>query len=117
MTQTQSPPDELELQQRVEQLTERVEALEEKLEAATGTTSTPSFGGPAGLDARDSAVVDALDAGDVLGLKTFRRLYRDRTDIRQSDTVAERVRNLTQTEFFEEAGHSRWRYVGGGSGE
>lgn len=98
------------LRREVEQLRERVAELESQV--GPGGSALP----PAASDYRDARVLDPLDAGDTVHLHDLRELYRSRTDIRDDSTLRERIKDLVETEAFEQIGKQRWRYHGTGGG-
>jgi len=69
-------------------------------------------------DHRDHAVLDAIDDGTVVGLRTLRSLYHTHTDVQSGDTVKNRIKRLTTDGPFERAGTQAWRYTpAGGDGD
>jgi hypothetical protein len=96
------------LREEVARLRDRVDALEEQVGA--GTSSLP----PAAKDYRDARVLKALDAGDVVPLQRLRTLYQERSDVRDADTLRDRVESLVSSDAFENIGMQRWRYHGPG---
>jgi hypothetical protein len=94
------------LERENERLRDRIDDLEDQL-----SPDSPTFS-PAASDYRDARVLEALDAGDKLRLSTLRSLYLERTDIQYDKTLRDRVKNLVESDAFEEIGHQRWRYIG-----
>lgn len=66
------------------------------------------------FDHRDQAVLDILEQKnpDRVSLQQLRSLYRKATDVRQSETLKERIRFLTTEGPFEHAGGQTWTYSG-----
>jgi hypothetical protein len=102
----------------VEALRKKVNTLEariDELEAQSDGTENGEGSEPrrTGRDGRDQAVLDELDAGEVVSLRRLQGLYRTHTDIRSERTLKNRVRSLTKRSEFEQAAHAKWRYIGG----
>jgi hypothetical protein len=87
-------------------LRDRVYELEEQMGA--GGSSLP----PIASDYRDARVLEALSPGETVDLQQLQDLYQQRTDIREGDTLRSRVKDLVESEGFEEEGFQRWRYLG-----
>ncbi|WP_136690071.1 hypothetical protein [Halorhabdus amylolytica] len=85
---------------------QRITALEDRLE--NGSTLPPGA-----ADHRDARVLEAIEPGDVVQLRTLRSLYEDRTDIRDEETLRERIKDLTRRDAFELVGRQHWQYLGG----
>lgn len=67
------------------------------------------------LDKRDKDVLRAIvaDGTDRVSLSEFRRLYRQYTDVRASETMADRIRYLVSEGPFERIGTKRvWEFTG-----
>lgn len=100
------------LRDRVDRLAAEVERLEERvaeLEAQDGSPSSSTL--PEGAtDYRDARVIEALTPGETVTPRRLRDLYRDRTDIRDSDTLRDRTKALVGREPFEPTGQSTWRF-------
>jgi|GEM_PF-1120068 len=77
----------------------RVDALEEQDE------QTVERG-----DHRDQAVLDVLEPGEAVTVRRFRTLYRRHTDLKNSDTISERIRTFTSGPEFEPCGNRVWQY-------
>ena len=105
-------------QEEVERLRNRVEALEDELaELKAGDTTDAGSGGSGKFtDARDAAVIDALEPGANVTLQNLQFLYRSRTDIRAEDTLQSRIKHLTKTPLFERD-QNGWTFVGEGTDE
>jgi len=95
------------LREEVARLRDRVDALEDQI---GGSSTLPRHA----KDYRDARVLAALDAGDEVHLDRIRTLYQERSDVRDADTLRDRVRDLVQTEAFTPTGRQRWRYHGPG---
>lgn len=67
---------------------------------------------PMYIDRRDEAVVEQLEVGKVYGVTRIKKLYKQRTDIRQESTAKERKNNLVNSPAFENTGIGWFRYVG-----
>lgn len=99
--------DVAELAARVHDLEERLERYAERLAELEGDDegATPSRG-----DHRDAAVLEALDPGETVAVRRFKKLYRRRTDLMNSGTIADRIRNLVTGPEFETCGDRVWQY-------
>lgn len=96
------------VREEIEALRERVAELEAQV--GTGSSTLP----PAASDYRDARVLEAIDVGDDVHLRDIRELYTDRTDIRDGETLRDRVKDLVESEAFDHVGTQRWRYLGSG---
>lgn len=72
-----------------------------------GDTDSPHF------DRRDQAVLESLaaDDPDAVPVKDLRKRYRKLTDIRQDETLKDRVKTLTNYGPFEYKSGSVWHYA------
>jgi len=115
---TEQPTDQIEaLREEIDQLhlelakaRQRITDLEERVESSS---TLP----PAASDWRDARVLDALEEGDYLSVTEFRDLIKSRTDVREQETVTERLKGLVKSDAFETAGTRRWRYIGSTGGD
>lgn len=89
---------------------DRIADLEEQVGPSSSLPAAAS-------DWRDARVFEALDAGQVIGVSTFRDVVAEATDIRDSDTITERVKSLAQGPAFEQVGSQRWRFCGPDGGD
>lgn len=105
-----------ELRERVEILEQRVSQLESVIEDSSSSSESSSS---SWRDARDAAVLDALDDNGIerVPLGLLRKLYRTRTDVRNPDTMRKRIKNLTEYGPFEYQGNSSWVYHEGAEDE
>lgn len=105
---TDEPTDET-LRERVDRLEREVATLRAQIEedADTASSTLP----PGASDYRDARVLEALAPGDTVGPGTLQDLYRDRTDVRDRETLRERIKSLVERGPFEHASRRRWRYV------
>lgn len=98
------------LRERVDEQDERIADLEAQIER--DSSGSPSSSRSSG---RDQAVIDQLDAGEVVTVSRLKDLYRTHTDIRTDRTLKNRVPSLLKRPDFEEVAFKKWRYTGGGS--
>jgi hypothetical protein len=96
------------LRQRVDRLERRVGELERLLDAQD---ETPADGQRDGLDTRDAAVVAVLEHGETYTRRDVSQAYLRETEIRDSDTAAERANGLLDRDFFQRA-NSGYTYRG-----
>lgn len=116
MSESPSEMDRVEMADEIRALRDRVDDLERRLDrlesdgSAAADTSQPGVS-----DHRDAAVVDALEHGQVVNASDLHALYRKRTDICDSDTSRQRVKQLVTNGPFGRVGPgpARWRYTGG----
>lgn len=104
----------------IDALRERIDRLEDELERLTtdagdgtdaSTTEDPREWLDVPADHRDAAVVEMLTPGETYAIRDLRSAYSRETDIRASETLADRVRTLVDAAAFERVGRSRrWRY-------
>jgi len=112
-TETDTDPDTTtpglqDLQHEIARLHERVDELEAQLDEPSRTNLPP------GLDGRDMAVVETLGCGDRVDVDDLREKYVRHTDVRASSTLADRVRAVTETEYFSEVEWQVWEFEGVG---
>jgi len=100
----QSDEEIVELRRELAALRRRVTELEQRINS---TSTLP----PAASDYRDARVLDVLSRGQTLHLRQLRSIYFDLTDIRDKETVRDRIKDLVESEVFEKVGQQRWRYV------
>lgn len=67
---------------------------------------------PMYIDKRDAAVIEQLEKGDLVRVKTIRRYYKRYTDIRQDKTAKERKNALVDTPAFENVSIGVFRFLG-----
>lgn len=79
--------------------------------SANESATTPSNVEP-DFDHRDRQVLAALreQNPDPVSLTQLRNLYRKKTDVRRSDTLAKRTRFLTSEGPFERVAFQKWRF-------
>lgn len=103
------------LRQEVRELRDRVADLEAQVDQSSSTTSMErSTLPPAAKDYRDARVLEAFSPGTEVNVNQLQALYRQRTDIRESDTLRKRIKRLVTGEAFETIDRGRWRYRGPG---
>jgi hypothetical protein len=96
-----------ELRRELAELRKRVSELESRLAHSSSTLP------PAASDYGDARVLDVLESGQTVHLRDLRRLYFEHTDIRDGDTVRDRIQDLVESSAFEPAAkHQRWTYLG-----
>lgn len=104
----------------VEALLDRIGALEERvgdLEAQleddkSSASSSGRFG-----DWRDQDVIDSLDAGQRVSLKSLEHSYRVEADLSSSKTIKSRIKSLTSAGPFQSIRHGVWEFTGGEDSE
>ncbi|WP_226043319.1 hypothetical protein [Natrinema sp. DC36] len=103
------------LEARNRQLTTRLK----KVEAVNGLSGGEiDLGDVSALDHRDEKVVKAIvaDGVNVVSLDDLRELYRGHTDVRDPETLKDRIKTLTATDLFKLKTHglhsNTWRFVG-----
>lgn len=102
-------PDPVEdLRDELEALRDRVAELEAQV--GPGGSSLPAVAS----DYRDARVLEAIDVGDEVHLRDLRALFLDRTDIRDDGTLRDRIKDLVESEAFDNVGTQRWEYLGPG---
>lgn len=97
------------LTERVAELETTVEALQRRLDRLE---QSDTAGESDGTDHYDEKVLDQLTIGETYQLDELKAACRA-AGLRRDDTILRRVKHLTKA-HFEKAGHSRWRYTGGG---
>lgn len=97
------------LVETIDQQQQRIERLE-TLATTFGEIEVTGVDSP-----HDRAVIDAIRTGDEreYTLKEFRELYKRHTNIRRSETLKKRIKDLTAHGPFEKIDSQRWLYVGG----
>lgn len=95
-----------------ERLLQRVDELEARLEDEREADDS-SGGGSVLVDRRDAAVMDCLGHGTTINVNQLEALYRSKTDVRNSSTIKNRIRSLTERDEFEYLQPGTWRFVGG----
>lgn len=98
------------LQKKINTLAGRVDDLESQLEEGESSTSSTS----SGVEHRDQAVLDQIDAGDHVSVSYLKQLYRINTDIRSDRTLKNRVQSLTNRPEFTWTAPGNWVYQGQG---
>jgi hypothetical protein len=104
------------LRERVDEQDERIANLEAQIERG-GSSSGSRSRFESGSDGRDQAVIDQLDAGEVVTVSRLKDLYRTHTDIRTDRTLKNRVPSLLKRPDFEEVAFKKWQYLGSAGGE
>lgn len=94
------------LDARIDEQDDRIDELERQVESGAGGVASTGGG-------RDQAVLDGLDAGEIVTVSGLKQRYRRHTDIRADRTLKSRVRSLTNRPEFEQVAHGTWRYTGG----
>lgn len=97
------------LRDEYEELYDRVGELE-----AVAAATEVDVGGPY-FDRRDRDVLGVLlqQRPERVTSKDLQNLYKKHTDIRQKETLKERVKNLVKRGPFDKIDHAEWRYRGG----
>ena len=93
------------LEARVEKLEARIRRLESELEPSDPSTSSKH-------DRFDRPVIAALEHGETYTTSRLSKLYLTETTIRNKKTAKERVKALTQQDFFQADGINRFTYRG-----
>lgn len=96
----------------IEQLEDRIEQLEENQNAGNGDNNS-TRGGYGFGDDRDASVLDTMERGETYPVKAIKARYIGETDIRNEETLRNRVTTLCDSQLFEPAGHGKKRFVGG----
>jgi len=94
------------LEEEHSRLRDRIDELERKLDSES--SALPA----AASDYRDARVLDGLQVGDEPRLSTLQTLYLGRTDIRDDETLRDRIEDLVESPAFETIGYQQWRYLG-----
>lgn len=98
------------VRKEIAQLRQRISDLEDQMGPSESTLP------PAAKDYRDARVLERLDEGEVVTLKRLQVLYQEFTDVKDRDTMRDRIEHLVQTPAFNRLAFQKWQYVGPGDG-
>lgn len=96
---------------KADNLNRRVRHLQEYTGATLSEDAEPMMSPE--FDHRDEAVLKTLVARnpETVGVKKLQKIYKRRTDVRDKETLRDRVKELTTQGPFEYEGSSKWRFT------
>lgn len=105
-----------ELRQRVDELEALTEALQKRVASQSERIDELESGASTGrnTDHRDAAVLEQLQPGQKVDLRTLRQYYQNHTDMRSEKKIKNRIKALTQKPVFEAVDRFSWVYAGDG---